>query len=113
MVEGQTAVPYRVPDPVGDGGDLVVLAVLAVHQHEVEVAVRRGLATAVSTDCNEREASRVTVGRLLEQVGQPAVDTAREFGPQRLAGEVGLFEDGGTFGPEVLARHGGEPRSVV
>ncbi len=53
VVQAQSGVPDRVPEGVGQGGDL---GTTVVHQHQVEVPVGRGLTAAEAADGDQREA---------------------------------------------------------
>ncbi len=87
VVELDPLVPHRVPDGVGDLGDV---APAGVDEHHVEVAERRQLAPSVPTHGDQRQALGRALGRPGEQPGQPPVGGRRIGGTEGLTLEVGL-----------------------
>ena len=84
VVEGQTRVPDRVPEPIGHGADVPATS---VQQHEVEVAVRAQLLATEAPDGHDRHIRLVT-----QKLGQPGVDQIGVGHAETAAGEGAVGE---------------------
>ncbi len=90
VIERDSLVPYRVPDPVGGGRDVPPAP---VQEHDVEVAERAELSPAVATHRGQRHSPAVPLGGTLEQAGKPLVGRFGVGVAERVASQVAALDE--------------------
>jgi hypothetical protein len=97
VVEGQAQIPDRIPDLVGDPGELAGRQGAVVEQQQIEVAARGELAAPVPADGDEGHAGLWAALRVrgggVQQRGQPAVGHLGQLGAARRPGRRPLGEE--------------------
>ncbi len=119
VIERDPFVPHRVPDPVGEGADVLPSA---VDEEDVEIAERAELAASVPADRDEGHPPRVALGRLVEEVGQPGVRFGRVRMAEGISSQVAALDErlapiaeghGRTVAPRALGSVARRPRSAL
>jgi hypothetical protein len=70
VVEVNTLVPHRIPDPIGDAGDIPSSP---VDEDHIEVAERAQFPPAVTADGHQGQAPRVSAGGSIEEATEPRI----------------------------------------
>ena len=115
VVQAQALVPQRVPDPVGEGRDVVAAqAPAVVQQDEVDVAGGAAVAAGQRADAGQRHPGGVVqqAGRDLGErgqglgphVAQPGLDELHELGAAVRAGSSGPHRQRESLGAQVGAQ---------
>ena len=100
VIEGDSLVPHRVPDSIGQGSHVLSSA---VNEEHVEIAEGAEPAPSVPADGDERHPARVALCRLIEQSGQPRVGLGRVRAAKGISDQVGTLDE--RLAP-ITQRHG-------